>query len=88
PFIELGNLDISLDFTGINDVVSAYLALIDSNIHGETLNLSSGVSISLREIIDELRQLSGHDLEVRSNPGFVRNTEIRTLCGDSGKLQN
>lgn len=88
PFIELGNLDISRDFTGIDDVVSAYLALIDSHIHGETLNISSGVSISLREIIDELRQLSGHDLEVRRNPGFMRSTDIRTLCGDSGKLQN
>lgn len=88
PVIELGNLDISRDFTGIDDVVNAYLELIDHDIYGETLNISSGVSISLRDVIDELSQLSGHSLEVRSNPDFIRSNEIKNLCGHSGKLQS
>lgn len=87
PFIELGNLDVSRDFTGIDDVVSAYLSLIEKNVHGQTLNICSGVSISLRDIVAELSLLSAHDIEVRSNVDFVRKNEIKALCGDSRKLQ-
>jgi len=86
-FIELGNLDVSRDFTGIDDVVSAYLALIEHDIQGETFNISSGVCVSLSDIVQALIELSGHQLEVRSNPDFVRSNEIKSLCGDSGKLQ-
>lgn len=87
PLIELGNLDISRDFTSIDDMVAAYLAILDSGIGGQTFNISSGQLVPLRSIIDQLEQLTGHRIEVRSNHQFQRSNDILALCGDARRLQ-
>ena len=33
-------------------------------------------------------EITGHDMEVRVNPDFVRANEVKTLCGRSEKLDN
>ncbi|MES2636296.1 MAG: GDP-mannose 4,6-dehydratase, partial [Pseudomonadota bacterium] len=44
--IELGNLDVSRDFSDVRDVVSAYLDLLMSDIHSLTVNVCSGNTVS------------------------------------------
>ncbi|VVP12637.1 GDP-mannose 4,6-dehydratase [Pseudomonas fluorescens] len=84
--IELGNLDVSRDFSDVRAVVKAYRGLIEARPLGQTVNVSSGNSHSLREIIEMCVAFTGHQIEVEVNPAFVRANEVKILCGDNSRL--
>lgn len=88
-FIELGNLDVSRDFSDVRDVAVVYAALLlDAHgVEGQTLNVCSGQAHSLREVLAMAERISGHALEVRVNPAFVRANEVPRLLGSGRKLQ-
>lgn len=85
--IELGNLDVWRDFSDVRVVVAAYRLLLEANAYGETVNVCSGRTYSLREVIALCEQIVGHKPQVRVNPAFVREGEVKTLCGDAGRLR-
>ena len=86
--IELGNLDVARDFSDVRMVSECYAALLEtSDAIGETYNICSGRAVSLRSIIEMVNRLAGHAMEVRVNPDFVRENEVRTLCGSASKIQ-
>lgn len=87
PSLELGNLEVWRDFSDVRDVATAYVRLLDAREGSDTFNICSGKPVALREIVDTLAELSGHDLEVTTNPRFVRADEIRMLYGSPEKLE-
>lgn len=86
--MELGNIDVYRDFTDVRDVARAYLALAESSLSSEVINIASGTVYSLREIIAMAEIASGHHLDVVTNPAFVRANEILRLGGDNTRLRN
>lgn len=86
--IELGNLDVWRDFTDVRALVKAYLGLLLAKPIGETVNVCSGRTHSLREVINLCEKITSHSLSIHVNPAFVRANEVKTLCGDSTKLQS
>ncbi|CNF03648.1 GDP-mannose 4,6-dehydratase [Yersinia frederiksenii] len=86
--IELGNLDVWRDFTDVRALVKAYLGLLLAKPIGETVNVCSGRTHSLREVINLCEIITSHSLSIHVNPAFVRANEVKTLCGDSTKLQS
>ncbi len=86
PFIELGNLDVSRDFSDVRDVVVAYVALLDSDARSDVFNVCSGEATALRDVLRLMSEISGHDMDVRVNPAFVRANEIPVLRGAYDKL--
>ncbi|AKU13719.1 oxidoreductase Rmd [Azoarcus sp. CIB] len=85
--IELGNLDVWRDFSDVRAVASAYRRLLEKRPVGETLNVCSGRTHSLREVIAIAEAITGHSMRVEVNPAFVRANEVRTLCGNPGRLR-
>ncbi|MBC3950036.1 GDP-mannose 4,6-dehydratase [Pseudomonas folii] len=85
--IELGNLDVWRDFSDVRAVVSAYRGLLEVQPVGQTINVSSGVTHSLREVIDMCSEITGHEIITEVNPAFVRENEVKTLCGDNSRLR-
>lgn len=85
--IELGNLDISRDFSDVRDVVASYAALLMSKAESTAINICSGRATSLGEIITKTEELAGYAIEVRVNPAFVRANEIARLRGDNSYLK-
>ncbi|MCP8466746.1 GDP-mannose 4,6-dehydratase [Pseudomonas sp. ZM23] len=85
--IELGNLDVSRDFSDVRDVVEAYARLLESDVRGERVNICSGRAIALREIISQMEDIAGYRIKVEVNPAFVRANEIPVLRGDNRRLQ-
>ncbi|WP_349972396.1 GDP-mannose 4,6-dehydratase [Pseudomonas caspiana] len=85
--IELGNLDVWRDFSDVRAVVSAYRGLLEARPIGQTINVSSGVTHSLREVIDMCSEITGHPIVTEVNPAFVRENEVKTLCGDNSRLR-
>lgn len=87
PLIELGNLDVARDFSDVRNVVQLYRRLLEAPAAvGQTLNVCSGQAWSLNAVLAMVREISGHDFEVRVNPAFVRQNEVKTLLGSRAKL--
>jgi GDP-6-deoxy-D-talose 4-dehydrogenase len=87
PMIELGNLDVARDFSDVRNVVQLYKRLLgNSAAVGQTFNVCSGQAWSLNDVISLVKDISGHDFEVRVNPAFVRQNEVKTLVGSRTKL--
>lgn len=87
--IELGNMDIARDFSDVRMVVDAYARLLDAPAAiGGTFNVCSGHATSLHDLIDAVRTVSGHDFTVRTNPAFVRQDEVKALCGSTARIES
>jgi nucleoside-diphosphate-sugar epimerase len=87
PFIELGNLDVVRDFSDVRAVAQAYVRLLGAEVAEGVTNLCSGVGRSLRWVLQQLRELSGHDLDIRVNPAFVRASEVHRLIGSRSRME-
>jgi nucleoside-diphosphate-sugar epimerase len=85
--VELGNLDVWRDFSDVRSVVQAYRGLLDIRPLGQTVNVCSGKSYSLREILAICQAITGHEIQVEVNSAFVRANEVKTLCGDNSRLR-
>ena len=87
PMIELGNIDVERDFSDVRNVVQLYRRLLEAPAAvGQTFNVCSGQAWSLNDVLNMAREISGHDFEVRVNPAFVRQNEVKTLVGSRAKL--
>lgn len=87
--INLGNLEIARDFSDVRTVVKCYLRLLQADttaVVGKTFNVCSGCAWTLNQILDMVREISGHTFEVQVNPEFVRHNEIKLLIGSNAKL--
>lgn len=86
--IELGNLDVFRDFCDVRAVANAYRRLVEVYPTGQTVNVCSGRSHSLREVIEMVEAVAGYQIEVKVNPSFVRANEVRSLLGSADRLRN
>jgi GDP-6-deoxy-D-talose 4-dehydrogenase len=85
--IELGNLDVARDFSDVRNVVELYLRLLETpSAIGQTFNICSGIAWSLNDVLNMVREISGHNFEVQINPAFVRTNEVKILLGGRAKL--
>ena len=89
PVIELGNLDVWRDFSDVRAVAQAYRRLLQTPAAaGQTVNICSGRTSSLREIIALASELTDHAIQVQVNPAFVRASEVRCLSGSPARLRS
>ncbi len=89
PNIELGNLDVARDFSDVRTIVDAYARLLDCRqAVGCTVNVCSGRSISINDIIGLVERESGHRMEVRVSNALTRANEVRSLCGSKARLED
>lgn len=86
PVIELGNLDVWREFGDVRIVVIVYRKLIEQCPVGKILNVCTGQAYSLREVIELCEKLTGHKIEIKVNPEFIRENEVRELKGDNSLL--
>lgn len=84
--IQLGNIQVSRDFNDVRSVVSSYRQLVESKPIGMLFNVSTGKSISLEEVIGVCQDITKHKINIIQNPDFMRNNEVKFLCGDSSLL--
>jgi GDP-6-deoxy-D-talose 4-dehydrogenase len=86
-FIELGNVDVVRDFLDVRTVVDLYARLISTPAAaGQTVNICSGTGRSIRSIVTALEGITGHSIEIRVNPQFVRAGEPRQMVGSTARL--
>ncbi|MCE2028982.1 GDP-mannose 4,6-dehydratase [Sessilibacter corallicola] len=86
--VELGNIDVERDFSDVRDVARIYFELLTSPTSQLIYNVCSGHSYSLHHVIQNLTELTGHEIRVKVNPDFVRASEVKVLVGDPSLLEN
>ena len=90
--VRVGNLDVRRDFTDVRDVVRAYRSLLELMAAGglgrggRVFNVCSGVSTSVREILDRFAALAGIRPTVRVDPALVRANDATEIRGDAAAL--
>lgn len=85
--IQLGNLAVSRDFSDVRDIAVIYTRLLSSDIRSAIVNVCSGRSVSIEDILVTMNDIAGYAIEVNINPEFVRENEITRLQGDNKYLQ-
>lgn len=88
--LELGALDNKRDWTDVRDIVKAYFLSVKYCKHGEVYNISSGVTRTIRSIIDIMSKYLGVNgsFKVEQSSKFMRPSDISVLLGDSTKFRN
>lgn len=86
PRLEVGNVDVTRDFTDVRDVCLAYLSLMREGENGESYNVCSGVEYSVRDMIERLQGVAGVKVDVVQDATRVRPEEQRRVCGSYEKL--
>jgi GDP-4-dehydro-6-deoxy-D-mannose reductase len=75
PRLHVGNLWPERDYTDVRDIVYAYLLLMEKGRAGETYNIGSGVTRTMRAFLDQLLALSRVPIAVVADPNLARKVE-------------
>ena len=85
--IELGSLDVWREFGDVRTVVDIYRRLVELCPLGNTLNVCTGQTHSLREVISLCEKITGHSIKIQINPEFFRSNEVLLLRGSNNRLK-
>ena len=84
--IRLGNVSSQRDFVDIRDVSLMYLAILNAPSPPPAINLCSGKSTSILDLIECLQEISGQKIDIRVDPDLVRKKDSPFMCGDNSRL--
>lgn len=87
PVMEVGNLDVSRDFSDVRDVVRGYHLAVAQGEPGEVYNLGSEQARSVRELLEMLVAASRVKLEVRQDATRLRPADVPVMVSDCRKLR-
>ncbi|MGA3398902.1 MAG: GDP-mannose 4,6-dehydratase [Acetobacteraceae bacterium] len=90
PLLRVGNLDTWRDFLDVRDVCRAYVACVDRRdtvAPGTILNLASGQAHRIGDMLNELRDMAGVEIEVQVDQSRVRESDLRMACGDATRAR-
>lgn len=86
PVMEVGALHPLRDFLDVRDVCAAYAAILaraDTLAPGAILNIASGRTQRIGDILHALLDAAGVTAEIRTEPARLRATDIAEACGDA-----
>ena len=90
PVVRVGNLDAARDFLHIDDVCSAYIALLEAAprlpMHS-VFNIASGVSRPIRAYLDCMRERARAPFAIEVDPARLRPSDIPIATGKSDRLR-
>jgi nucleoside-diphosphate-sugar epimerase len=86
--IELGNLEVVRDFTDVRFVAEVYMMLMECDAMSEIVNICSGTGVALMDIIRTMNKLAGYEMQIQTNPAFIRKNEVSSLVGSNRKLSS
>jgi len=88
--IKIGSLNPKRDFNYVKDVVEGFIKVAESpNTIGETINIGSGKTISVGEIVEIVRNILGKNFEVEVEDERTRpeNSEVMILLCNNSKAR-
>lgn len=86
PVLEVGDINVTRDFTDVRDVVKAYKLLLDYGRCGEIYNVCSGQERSIRSILESLIEMAGVNVRIQQDQERLRPSEQQRMWGSYEKL--
>nr|MBN2276646.1 GDP-mannose 4,6-dehydratase [candidate division Zixibacteria bacterium] len=83
--MRVGDLSASRDLSDVRDIVAGYRLAAIKGKPGETYQLCSGNSVSIKSVLDKLLKLSTADIKVQIDKSRFRKSDIPILKGDCSK---
>jgi GDP-4-dehydro-6-deoxy-D-mannose reductase len=87
PVIYVGDLNSKRDWADVRDVARAYHLLVQKCQPGEVYNIGTGVSRTIREMLDLLLTMSNVKVEVKQDPARMRPSDVTLLWADASKFK-
>jgi GDP-4-dehydro-6-deoxy-D-mannose reductase len=81
PEVTVGNLEAVRDFVAVEDVVAAYIRLLQGDHWGQVFNICSGEPRSIRSVVQALLAFSRHPIRLRVDPSLMRCAEVQVAYG-------
>jgi GDP-4-dehydro-6-deoxy-D-mannose reductase len=91
PVLRVGSLDAVRDFLDVRDVCSAYLGVLEHHDRlppGSILNIASGVSRRIGDILSDMLEQAGVQAEVQIDHDHLRPAEIPYACGNAARARD
>ena len=88
--VKLGNLEPKRDFTYVKDTVEGILLSLEKETEGgDEINLGTGRSFSVMEVVEVVSKVLGKDLKVEVEENFKRpkKAEVFNLIADNSKAK-
>ena len=86
PVLQVGNIDLTRDFTDVREVVRAYQMLLEQGHNGEIYNVCSGEERSVRSMLEKLLQVAGIHADIVRDVTRNRTAEQLRVVGSHEKL--
>lgn len=87
PVVKVGNLDALRDFLPVADVVDAYCRMLMLDAPYTVLNVSSGVGVSVRDLLDGLIDIARVPVTVELDPTRLRASDVPCSVGNPSKAK-
>ncbi|WP_303996447.1 GDP-mannose 4,6-dehydratase [Megamonas hypermegale] len=84
--IYVGDLSPARDFLYVDDVVDAYILLMENRVVNGVYNISSGKSYTIELMLNKLIEISNIDIEILIDKKKFRPAEVKNFIGNSDKL--
>jgi GDP-4-dehydro-6-deoxy-D-mannose reductase len=88
PVIKVGNLEAVRDFTHVEDMVDAYVLLMQQGKSGDVYNIGSGNGHQIAEVLDGLLALSTKTITIEKDPQRMRPSDVPKLVADNTKFNS
>lgn len=86
--VHVGNLNTSRDFIDVRDGVRGMMMLADSDMVGILVNICTGNTYKIIDILHKLIEIAGVKVDVIRDEKFVRISDEPTLVGDNSRLKS
>jgi GDP-4-dehydro-6-deoxy-D-mannose reductase len=88
PVLRVGNLESARDFIDVRDGVAGMMLLVERGEPGVPVNVCTGTSFRIGEILEMLIDISGLSVEVVPDPALLRPSDEPLLLGDNRRLRD
>jgi GDP-4-dehydro-6-deoxy-D-mannose reductase len=85
--LTIGNGHVVRDYLHVQDVVAAYLLLLERGVAGEVYNVCSGVGTTVQTLARTVLARAGVSAEIRVEEALRRPIDVPILVGDNAKLR-
>ncbi len=85
--LPLGNTTPMRDYVFVEDVAAALVGLLESDLVDTQVNVSTGTSYSVADLVESLARITGRPLTIDSDPAKIRAVDRPVLAVDVTKLR-
>ncbi|WP_314591423.1 GDP-mannose 4,6-dehydratase [Paenibacillus terrigena] len=86
PFVKVGDITVQRDFLFIDDVIHAYIQLLEHEVPNGIYNVCSGVSRKIEDILSYLILQSKVTFEVKRDANKLRTSNVPIFVGCADKI--